>query len=164
MKQANFEMSVDARLLKQRLEKVKVDEVINYTDLSKEISRPVKGSSGCLQTARRSLFNSSRILFAAINGVGLKRLSDNGKIDASDLDVRKVRRAARRGAKKLASIDSFEKLTPAKQLAHTAKLSVLTAVAHIATDKQVTAIEGAVSGRANELPIAETLRFMMPKN
>lgn len=152
-----FEMSADARLLRQKLAKVGVGEEISYADLSKEVSRDVTGCFAALHSARRSLLNSDQIVFEAIRGIGLRRLSDAEIVDASERDITKVRRAAKRGAKKLLSVGDFSALSNEKQLQHTTRLSVMTMVAHAASDKGIEKVEKAAAGRSNELPIAETL-------
>jgi hypothetical protein len=151
-------MSADARLLRQRLSKVAVGQEISYEELSREIGRKVAGSCTALQSARRSLLNSSQIIFEPVRGVGLKRLSDSEIVDASERDISKVRRAARRGAKKLLSIADYSALPSDKQLQHTTRLSVMTMIAHAASDKGIEKVEKAAAGRAQELPIAETLK------
>lgn len=163
MKPAMFEMSVDTRLLKQRLAKVEPGKTITYKELGEEISRHVDGGTSSLTSARRALFNETGILFSPVRGEGLVRLTDEGKVGASDSDLNRVRRAAKRGARKLASVDNFDKLPPAKQLQHTTKMSVFSALAHISSDKAVTTLESKVSpGRAKELPIAATLAAFLP--
>lgn len=161
MKPAMFEMSVDARLLKQRLAKVSPGETISYTELGKEISRMVCGATSELQSARRSLFNDEGIFFSPVRGYGLQRLTDEAKVDASVSDLSKVRKAAKRGAKKLASVEKYDALPPEKQLQHTIRMTAFTALAHISSDKNVEAIKSKVS-TAKELPIAETIAAFVP--
>ena len=79
-----------------------------------------------------------------------------GKADA---DIKMMRRRARRAGVKLSTV-SYEKLTPPQQLAHTAKSSIVGAIAAIATDKAIQKVESAASGRSGELPIGETLRAL----
>lgn len=157
-----FEMSVDTRLLKQRLATVAIGEIITYADLSAVISRPVNGSTSALASARQSLFKSDRILFSPVPKVGLKRLSDVDKVSAADAEIRKIRRAARRGADRLASVENYSALPPDKQLAHTAKMAAMTAAAYVTTDTRVNALGSTVASGTKELPIAATLAAMMP--
>ncbi|MFN3891955.1 MAG: hypothetical protein ACK4MV_16290 [Beijerinckiaceae bacterium] len=153
----SFEMSADARLLRQRLALVKIGEVISYDDLGKEISKHVSGAFPALHTARRSLLNNDGYVFAVIRGEGLKRLSDEEIVSASDQDVNRIRRTAKRGARKLASVADYSSLSNAAQLRHTTRLSVMTAVAHMASSKGIEKLEEPAKGRAKELPISETL-------
>lgn len=152
-----FEMSADARLLRQRLAKMQAGDEVSYAELTKEIGRDVDGACSALQSARRSLLNSNQIVFDVVRGVGLRRLTDAEIVDASERDIAHVRRAARRGAKKLLSIGNFDALPNDKQLQHTTRLSVMSMIAHTTSDKQISKVEKAASGRSQELPIAETL-------
>src|SRR5690348_7295398 len=69
------ELSLDARLLKQRLDDVKEDEEITYDTLSEIIGRNVQnGARGCLYTALRLVRKENGAIFATVRGVGLKRL------------------------------------------------------------------------------------------
>lgn len=158
MKPAMFEMSPDTRLLRQRLRTVAVGGTITYAELGSVISKPVTGSFPALQSAIRSLLRHDAIVFAAIRGVGLKRLNDEDIVSVADRDVDGVRRKAKRGVLKLSSVADYSALPPAKQLAHTARMSVLTAVAHMATDGGMKKVEAAAAGRSGELPISDTLR------
>lgn len=153
----SFEMSADARLLRQRLAAVKIGESVTYADLSREISKPVDGAFPALQTARRSLLNNDGYVFAVIRGEGLKRLSDEEIVAASDQDVNRIRRTAKKGARKLASVQDYGAMSNASQLRHTTRLSVMTAVAHMASSKGIEKLEEPAKGRAKELPISETL-------
>jgi hypothetical protein len=159
MKAPLFEMSADARLLRQELEKVEIGKHVTYDVLGKAIGKDVSGSTGALQTARRSLFREKQYVFSPISGVGLHRMNDEEIVANSDRDINHIRRTARRGAQRIAAVQSYEGMTPAKQLQHTTRLSVMTAIASITTTKSIEKIEGsAVAGaKARELPIAETL-------
>jgi hypothetical protein len=161
-----FQMSVDARLIRQELAKVANGKEITYGELATIIAKPVSGATSALQSARRSLLNQDGIVFDVIRGEGLIRLDDEAKVSASDRDIKRVRRAARAGAKKLASVEFFEKMPAATQVSHTAKLSALTAIAHIASDGSVKKIADNITpGRSTELPILQTLEaFTKGKN
>jgi hypothetical protein len=153
----NFEMSADARLLKQRLATMKPGDFISYADLSREIAKNVSGVTSALHTARRSLLNNDGFVFAVERGRGLKRLGDEEIVTASDQDVNRIRRSAKKGARKLASVADYAAMSNPAQLRHTTRLSVMTAVAHMASSKGIQKIEASANGRAKELPISETL-------
>lgn len=136
---------------------MKIGEIVSYDDLGQEIAKPVAGGCPALQTARRSLLNNEGYVFAVIRGEGLKRLSDEEIVAASDQDVNRLRRVAKRGARKLASVGDYAAMSNQCQLRHTTRLSVMTAVAHMASSKGLEKLEGAAAGRAKELPISQTL-------
>lgn len=158
-KPAIFEMSPDTRLLRQRLARMGKGETITYAELSAEISKEVTGGFSALQSARRSLLNDEGFVFSPVRGEGLKRLNDSEIVAASDGDIVALRRRSKRAARKLSSAE-FDALTEEEKLQHTAKASVLGAVAAMTTEKAVTAVSKVAQGRANELPIRDTLKAM----
>ncbi len=164
MKIASFKMSADTRLLKQALEKLDQGGYISYKDLSFIIAKPVEGSTPALQSAKASLLKVDYV-FAPVRGEGLKRLRDDEIVHASDGDVRGLRRKAKKGVRKLVSVQEFAKLDPKLQLQHTTRTSLMTMIADVTTARGLTKVEKQVvsSGRSGELPIAETLAaFMKP--
>lgn len=158
MKPAIFEMSPDTRLLRQYLRSVKVGETVTYDDLSKVIGKPVDSSNASLRSAINSVLRHDHFVFAAIRKIGLERLSDERIVSASDKDIDGIRRKAKKGARKLTSIGDYSAMTPNKQLAHTARLSVLTMVAYSTTDAGLKKVEDASRGHKTELPLQETLK------
>ena len=94
------EISVDARLLHQRLQSVGVGETVSWEELSQVIGRDVTAGSkgyGPLSTARKRALNDDGMVFDAIPKVGLKRLTDAEIVNTGQATVDKVRRAARKG-------------------------------------------------------------------
>lgn len=154
---ATFEMSSESRVLRQRLRQAKIGEVVSYAQLSADVGKAVSGASGALQSARRALLNDEHMVFDVVYGVGVKRLADAEIVAASDRDLAKVRRAAKRGARRLASIGNFAALSPKDQLRYTLGMSVLALVNHTTSDRAAQAIAASASGRASQLPITETI-------
>lgn len=153
-----FEMSADSRLLYQRLRRAAVDEVVTYTELSAEIHRPVSGATPALRTAIDAARRDDDIVFAAVRGIGMKRLNDVDIVDQSTADAVAIRRRAKRAAVKLTKVSDYSALPAGKQLEHTARLSIFAAIAEISSDKSIRKVAAAAGGRAGELPISETLR------
>ena len=158
MKPALFELSTDARFIRQRLHGMKPGDTVSYTDLATIIGKSVTGSLSALKTAKRGLLKEGYV-FSPIRGEGLRRLTDAEVVGAADSDIAMIRRKARKTGAKLSTV-SYEKLPAPKQLAHTAKASIVGAVAAITTNKAMTKIESAVGGRSGELPISETMKAL----
>jgi hypothetical protein len=156
MKPAHFELSADARFLRQRLHELKPGDSVTYADLSKIIGKPVTGATPALQSAKRGLLKEGYV-FSPVRGEAVRRLTDADVVAGDDLSP--LRRHARRVAKKLSTV-SYEQLNPAQQLQHTAKTSIVGMVATVTTDKAVAKIEKAAGGRSGELPIGETLKAL----
>jgi hypothetical protein len=114
----NFKMAADTRFLRQKLEAVAAGGVISYADLEAAVSKKLDKIRPALASARRSLLNEDNIVFDVVRGVGLKRLNDVEIVDASQGDVNRIRRTARKSIRKLAAIDDYSKLPPKQQLDH----------------------------------------------
>lgn len=158
MKPASFEMSADTRLIRQRLCLTKIGEVVTDAELSDLIAKPVDSSSGCLRGALQSVLKNEGFVFARVHMIGVERLSDERIVADSGQAIDSIRRKARRGAKKLTCVADYSALTPQKQIAHTARLAVFTAVAFQTTDASLKKVEDVSAGRSSQLPLLETLR------
>lgn len=156
-----FQMSPDTRLLRQTMAKVSVGQTVTYETLSAAISKPVSSSSAALQSARNSLLRKEHMVFGVIRGVGLKRLDDTDIVNASEQDVVGMRRKAKRAVRKLTSISDYNALPPEKRLAHTARVSVFTAMADMLTDRSLEHVEKAAVGHSSQLPFNETIRAFL---
>lgn len=156
MKPALFELSADARFLRQRLHELKPGETVSYTELSKLISKTVVGSTPALQSAKRGLLKEGYV-FSPVRGEAVRRLTDSDVVAGDDISP--LRRHARRVGKKLSTV-SYDGLSAQQQLAHTAKASIVGMVVAVTTETAVAKIEKAAGGRAGELPIGETLRAL----
>jgi hypothetical protein len=158
MTKLHFEMSSDARLLYARLKHAKVDELVSYGDLTAEVSRPLHEIRGAIATATRRLLKDDGRVFACSRGEGLRRCTDSAIVDGATSDTDAVRRKARRGVEKLTKVSDFSALTPARQLEHTTRMSVLGAIATMTRETSVEKVRSAAQGRSSELPLAETVR------
>lgn len=156
-KPASFELSADTRLLLQRLKKVPMGETITYDALTAEIGKKVSGATPALQSARRVLMRDDQTVFSPIRGVGLQRLNDEAIVSATEANRDAIRRKAKKAAREVTCVQDYNALPPAKQLRHTAALSVFTAIAEMASDRGVKRVETAAHGRSGELPISQTL-------
>ena len=93
-----FETSTDSKTLAAVLAAATVGQIISYDELSKAIGRTVTASK--LSTARYIVQREQRIVFGAVAGVGLKRLSDAEIVALSDSarDHLRLEQAARESA------------------------------------------------------------------
>jgi hypothetical protein len=157
----NFQMSADARLIYQRFTKVGIGETIPYTDLEAEVSRPLAAIRGALTTALRRALRDDGMVFANVRGVGYLRCRDVDIVDRASADTAHIRRSAKRAAERLTKVRDYAALDPAKQLEHTTRLSILSAVATATRETSVNKVRDAAKGRTQELPLAETMRAFL---
>lgn len=163
MARPTFELSSDTRFLKQRLEKMAVDEFISYADLGAVISKTIGSACPALISARNILLRENNMVFGVVRGAGLKRLSDKDIVRASEQDRFSIRRKARKATKKLASAD-YTKLSSREQLDQTIKMSVFAAISQTTSDATSRRLEKhikALGKPVKELSIAETVKAII---
>lgn len=154
-----YEASLETKLLHQRLKKAAPGEVITYVEMAAVTGRPANLLRPALATARARAQREDDMVFAAVRGVGVKRLDDDEIVDSLDADTTAIRRKVRRAVRKAARVD-YQKLSLDKQRAHTTKLSILTLVADATGSRfaeQVAAKVANSTAGPTGLPIAETL-------
>lgn len=93
-----------------------VNHEISYNALSQVVGFPVVGSTPALQSARKHLEKFESIVFECVYREGLRRLSDIDKGRSTARHARQIKRTARRGRKRHATIEKFEELPPAIQI------------------------------------------------
>lgn len=155
-----FEISVDAKLLHERLKKVGIDEVISWEDLSEVISRDVRagGSAyGALTTARRRALVDEGMVFDPVKGKGLKRLSDAEIVETSQAKIDSVRRRSRAALKRLACVQNFNGLPSDKQVKHNVFASIFSAFVMVTKAGPMKKLEDQVAEAQAQLPLAKTL-------
>jgi hypothetical protein len=103
----------DAKILAEVLSRVEVGEIIEWADISKAIGIECKAHGPGyvrLMSARRHLLNESRMVFAAIKGVGLQRCNDQQTVSVVESSVRSMHRKAGKTLKVVSTV-SEDKLT-----------------------------------------------------
>lgn len=153
----NFEINADTALLLQYLRKVSIGGNVTYVQLAEVISKkePLEGSNSQLQSALRKCAKDG-IHFDNIRGVGYRRMNDGEIVLASDRDVKRAHRAAKRHMKRLGSAD-YEKLTSEEKTKFNINATVLGAVNQFTGKKSINEIEKKVIEVGSRLPIAQTL-------
>lgn len=160
-KRTLFTLSVDARLLYERLIAVPIDGVILYSDLTNIVKRNVQAEAyGSLSSARNLAQRDKGIVFGVVRRVGLRRLNDVEIVGTSDEALASICRKARKGVKKLACVSDYAKLPDSAKARHNATMSVLAVVEHTAREQNVKRIEGSVAN-SGVPPLAETMRLTL---
>jgi hypothetical protein len=156
MTKPTFQMSADARLLMQHLDKLAVGETADYATLSAVISRDVRKNFGALGTARHRLLRDAQKAFATVRKVGIKRLADNEIVAEGKSYAESIRRKARQSIERQMVV-SFDKLSAPEQRAFTAQVSIMGAIAMMSSQRGLDRIGAAATPERRELPVAETL-------
>lgn len=156
------ETAFETRQLIERLSKLAVGETISYREVMKSCELPsINSCRGYLATARNSLRNEG-VLFEAIRGEGLRRMSDEEiATQCPAWRRRKIRAQARHMVKDTSAIRDMDGLSDE------ARISVYVAQAEAAVIEKVTGrkmqsrLGDAARAKKEELLIGESLKAMM---
>lgn len=154
MKQPAFQLSADSKALIDVLSSARVGELVPYATLNRAIGRDVRQFRGAINTALSILEKEHQRVFSCVPTEGYKRLSDKEIIGTADGYTQKIRRAAKRSARKLACV-KFDDLPPEQQLAHNARMTVMAMVSETTSLAAVKRVEAAVSDSNAALPAAK---------
>lgn len=150
------ELSADTLALESALMTVAVGATVTYRELSAVICRDVQGKARSLLTsARRRVLRDQDALFEPVVRVGLKRLDDIGKVQAADVRPR-IRRIARRGRQKAASVTDFDALPNDVKVSHNMLMALLGAIDYAAQPATGRKLEAHI-GNAGTLPTVAML-------
>ncbi len=153
------EVSIETRLLYQRLVRAEIGEVINYKELTEIIGRPAQeGGRGVLSSARRMAIRENKVKFGTITNVGLKRLNDSEIVAGTEHRLRHIGRTARRGLKDLACATG--ELSHEDVVKHNTGATLLAMLLETTRPHKIKRLEGAVATAQDQLPLAKTLEAM----
>lgn len=151
-------LSLDSKMIYERLKKTEIGDIIPYSELSTLIGRNAQnGGRGSIQTARRKSLREDYMVFGVIHNVGLKRLSDLEIVATGEDTVTKIRRASARGFRIITAIRDFDKLPNDKKILHNTYASVLGALSMATTAARMKKLEGRVAEAKASLSLTGTL-------
>lgn len=129
---------VDTELLVKRLAKAQMGDVITYAELSAIIGSNIQNEINRtrLASARDIMLAENKIAFDVVRNQGLVRMNDENLSEHHKPVAAKIRRAAKKGIKTMLCAKT-EDLSPEKQRAFSAGLSVLGAVQLFTSTKNV---------------------------
>ncbi len=149
----------DVHALAAVLNQLAVGNLATYDDLSAAIGREVRDHRYLLDQALSQCLKQRKV-FGCVTGVGMKRLSDAEIVENSFHAFRRIRRMARKGAARLSSV-AWEKMPVEDQKRHNLHISVLGAICHCATPKNMGRVAAAcANGDKNGMPTAKTLALL----
>lgn len=152
---ASFQPSADSKTLASVLREAGKDAIISYDALSRAVGRDVRSEcASALQTARSLVQRENRMVFDSVRGVGLLRLADSAIVDLADKARDRVRKHAKRTAKKLICVD-FDALTNDKKIKHNAALSMFGVMSELSTDRSMKRLLAQPGINTSQLPAAK---------
>jgi diketogulonate reductase-like aldo/keto reductase len=140
------------------MRKSKTGETITWLQLSEAIGSNAQDHRSSIQTARKELLKDG-IVFAAVKGVGYKRLDDTGIVDNESCVGQRIASTAKRSIRRL-SIVRPEKLDPDSRVKYSVASAVAGAIAACASRPKRLMIEQAVIAKGGgNLEIGDTLKL-----
>ena len=164
-KKAIPELSIESQLLVDKLQTVKVGDVIPYSALSEVISQPVQTGTGQgrLRTARNIMQREHGSVFEAVKGEGLKRMDSAGCVRVGTSYTQRIRRAAKRGLRKLLCANTDE-LSNTEKTDYNATASHLGVLHHLTGRRATKQLTAAAEKTNQRLPIGKTLEAFTENN
>jgi hypothetical protein len=130
-------MSGRTRDLAGLLATAQVGETITYQQMRDVIGvDPQNGARHVLASARRVVLRENGSVFDVVANVGIVRLGNDGIVDSSQSDVRRIRKAATRGLRKVGAAD-IGSLSNDKRITAVATAAVLQLAADSASKRGV---------------------------
>jgi hypothetical protein len=157
MKQPLFRASSDTQAIVRLLATASVGQLVTWEQLSTELGqRADPGGPGYPATlsARRVLERDYQIAFEAEPTFGLRRLENVQIVQSGDRFISRARRAVKRGILRLTCVD-FATLPRERQIEHNAKLSAMSAIAELGSQKAIARIEKTIGDSNSALPAAK---------
>jgi hypothetical protein len=115
----------ETELLIKHLANTEIGQVVTYTEMKEACKEDVQIRNGILQTAKRNLMKPPhRMVFGTIQGVGIKRLSDEEIPDMGIAAVKRSRNIARKGHKSMQCAD-VAKMAPETKIRHITTNTIL---------------------------------------
>ena len=157
-------VGLDSQLLYERLIKAVPGDLISYEELSEIVGRNVQTDAySSLRTARNRARSQDRIVFAAIDNVGLKCLEDEGLVDRAGKAIQSARNKMRNGIKDMSCIQNYDTLSDSQKVRHNAFGAILLLGNRITAPRKIKALEGMVSQKMQKLTLRQTIEFFAKK-
>ncbi|MCB1771959.1 MAG: hypothetical protein KDJ31_20005, partial [Candidatus Competibacteraceae bacterium] len=125
--------SADVQAIAAVLDQLAIGEMATYAGISAAIARDIQAHRYLLERACDQLLKQRKV-FGCIHNEGMKRLSDAEIVETSFHAFRRIRRIARKSAKRLTSVE-WSGLADSDKQRHNMHMSVLGAIVHAATPR-----------------------------
>lgn len=155
-------LSIDVQILTDALLALKVGEVITYGALSKLVGCDVQFECRHKLTSAVDRCLQRNVVIGTDYNVGVKRLNDLETIATMHHHTRKMRKAFRKQAKRITTVD-YDNLPKKQQIEHNAALAMLGTYLYMSASKQQRAIESEIERVGKRINVAGTLELFAKK-
>jgi len=161
MTRAIPELSIDTQTIERLLRSTAIGEIVTFAQISTAIKRDVQREArGNLRTARHRLRKYDHMVFGAVTNVGVKRLTDEGKIAAARGHVNRGRNQFRQARTTATAVDDFGKLPNHLKLEHNVIVAQAGALLHMTSTKSTKTLEGKIGDETKAFKPKESLELM----
>lgn len=153
------EITLEHKLVKERLEKAAIFELVSYGELTEIMGRNAQGTGrGIISSVRRELLNDHGILFVPIYKVGLRRAGTEEVFASGKATFIKILRATKRSARALAGLE-YQGLSGEQKAKHNALATQLAVLSEFSGGRTTKRIESIVAVNDAALTVGNTLKF-----
>ena len=100
-----FLASEETKKVIAKLESTTIGQIIPWNELSAAVGGDVQKARACIVTARKNLLNDKQMVFAAVRGVGLKRIANADVVRNEGMVSSRIRCQVKRSMKRLSTVD-----------------------------------------------------------
>lgn len=151
------ELSIESKLIYQKLKEMKPGDFITYGELTGIIGKDIRSVRHVLQTARKMAEREDKITFGVVTGEGIQCLGTSQIISTGDTAIRHIHRTAHRAARRFNCVGDLAVLSNEEKIRMNTNISVIGALAHMTREKSIRKIEAHVTPTMNAIPYAKTL-------
>lgn len=159
-KKTPFQLSIEVQLLVKRMSSMQVGDRLTYEEMREICGHDVWHKyPQKVASARRIMQRDHNVIFAAVDGEALQRLSEKEKVSHVGHDIELLHRKTRRVAKRAACVDSskLERDDKSKHLIQTSQLGV---IAVCTSGKAAKKLSLAVDKATEPMPPSKTLELL----
>jgi len=158
MKRANsdkFKRSLETQLIHDRLIETKIGEIVEYKEMNKLIGGDVQnGDRNHLTIARDLALRDENMVFATINNIGVKRMSDEEIAKSGDYFRKHIHRTADKAITQLSSVENFPALSNEAKVDHNTHMALAGALFQATKTKVVKRISAGITNPTKEISAA----------
>ena len=127
-------LSIETKLVAQRIASMKVGDILTWNDLSDLLGIPAQTGHGyrAVQSGRNIAFRDHGIVLGIIIKTGYRRLSDSEIVESSNHISKKVRKISRKGMARLSKVE-YEKLSHEEKSTHNGYLALFSLMTNISS-------------------------------
>lgn len=151
------EVSIEAKLLYQKLSQMVQGDQATYAQLSDVAGCNIQANRGYLYTALRMCESENGKTFGVMRNIGIQCLNSEEIINTGEDVVRRVKKMTRRGIRRFTCITDLDSLSNESKIKLNTYSSVFGVLAHMTKQKTISRVEKKAEIALSQLPIGKML-------